>query len=47
MIQMMRGYEDNLQELKGIGWHYMVANRPESEWQVGPLSGPVSGIWCA
>ena len=53
MIQMMRGYEDNLQErngLKGIGWDYMVANGPVSEWQVGPLGGPVglvSGIWRA
>jgi hypothetical protein len=53
MIQMMRGYEDNLQErngLKGTGWHYMVANGPEFEWQVGPLGGPVgpgNGIWHA
>jgi hypothetical protein len=32
MIQMMQGYEDNLQErnrLKEIGWHYVVANGPE------------------
>jgi hypothetical protein len=49
MIQMMQGYEDNLQErnrLKGTGWHYMVANRLKSEWQVGPV-GPGNGIRCA
>jgi hypothetical protein len=42
MIQLMQGYEDKLRErnrLKGTGWHCMVANGPESEWQVGPLSG--------
>jgi len=52
MIQMMR-CEDSWQErnkLKGTGWHYMVANRLESEWQVGPPGGPVgpgNGIWHA
>jgi hypothetical protein len=46
MIQMMWRYEDNLQErngLTGTGWHYMVANGLESEWQVGPI-GPGNGV---
>ena len=53
MIQMMRGYAGNRQERNGqkeIGWHYMVANGPESEWQVGLPGEPVgleNGIWRA
>ena len=46
MIQMMQGYEDNLQErneLKGTRWHDMVADGLESEWQVGPI-GPGNGV---
>lgn len=49
MIQKMQGYEDNRQErngLKGIEWHYMVANEPGFEWQVelGVPAGPENGI---
>lgn len=41
MIQKMQeyAYEDNWQEkninrMKGIEWHYMVANKPRFEWQL-------------
>jgi hypothetical protein len=49
MIQKMRGYPDDWQEMNGqteTVWHYMVANVPGSKWYVVP-DGPENGIWCA